>query len=237
MSRSDLSDFVCRPTEYKSVNEFLNRKQFMLSTIIGDGFCLLRAVEGGLKQHNGISLKEIILKIRSEFADNMSYYLPFCLANRNASKDLQKYLDHGIFDQGMADIGVAALCNGLKVRLLIYEVSKSGNVTETVHPPGRVSPQFTVCLLRSGSGTDGRTSSEHYDLLLPSSTDNFTTTQLRKACRPPPVTVTIPDMFRNHKKQKLAEGIPIATADVQSAPVAETDVGDNDLHPPAKPTE
>ena len=63
--------------------------------------------------------------------------------------------------------------------------------------------------IRSGSGSDGRTSSEHYDLLLPSSTDNFTTTQLRKACRPPPVTVTIPDMFRNHKKQKLAEGTPI----------------------------
>ena len=86
-----------------------------------------------MKQHNGISLKKIISKVRSEFADNMLYYSPFCLANGNASKDLQKYLDHRVFDQGMADIGVAALCNGLKVRLLIYEVSKSGRVTETIY--------------------------------------------------------------------------------------------------------
>lgn len=222
MSKSK-SHLLCRPADYRSLDDFLKIKKLTLSTVTGDGFCLFRAVEGGLKQQQvpGISLKEIISKVRSEFVDNMSYYSDFCLANRNVDNDLRRYLEYGKFDQGIADVSVAALCNSLGVRLLIYDVCKTGTLTETVHPPGRVTPKFTVQLLRSGS--EGRVSSEHYDLLLPSvptSTDQFqsSTAKQRKA-----MPVTIPDMFWNHKKKKVSaydseeSAAATATADVHSA--------------------
>lgn len=239
------SDLVCRPAEYKSLANFLKVKQLTLSTVTSDGFCLFRAVEVGLKQQNvpGICLKDIISKVRSEFADNLAYYSPFCLVNRNAANDLQMYLDYGQFDQGIADVSVAALCNSLSVRLVIYEVSKTGTLTETFHPPGRISPQstvHTVRLLRSG-GNDGRVSlsSEHYDVLLPCIATDSTTVKQRKA-RPGTIP-DIRDMFRNHnrKKPKLLEEFPTAADDAESVQMDKNErEGENDLRPlsPVAPT-
>jgi len=174
---------------------------------------------------NDVCLRDIasfVNIVKSEIIANLDFYSPFFVAGRNLENYLHRYMVDGIFDQSIADVSVAALCNSIGVKLLIYEVKKDGGIIETILPPGRVSTQHTVKLLRSGgpAGSSGRcVSLEHYDALLPlKSTTNFTAaTKTSRTGKSKPAT-TIPDMFRNHKRRKLPDGL-----DGHTTPLNETD--------------
>ena len=200
---------ILKPVVSQLVRDFLKKDNLSLSPVIGDGLCLFRSVEVSLK-HQGIKALEadancsLQTMVSQEVADNWDYYEPFCLTSKARSiADLADYVYRGKFDQTIADVCIAALCNAVGVSLTIYE-EKQSKLCKTVHPPGRVPSRYTVKLLRFGSARD-KTSSEHYDALLLNSPGNVPTEKeskpfntvvqhnekFRKA-------VTIPDMFRNH---------------------------------------
>ena len=183
-----------------------------MSPVISDGLCLFRSVEVSLK-HQGIktyTYRSLKAMVCHEVVENWAYYEPFCVASKTRCiADLDAYVNNGKFDQTIADVCVAALCNAIGVTLVIYD-EINATLSKIVHPPGRSLERYTVQLLRSGSAR-GRTSSEHYDALLAerpsSSTENDVTQftmvaprikKLRKA-------TTILEMFKKHaiKKAKV----------------------------------
>ena len=226
-----INSSVCRIIGYKSLDDLLSETGLTVSPVTGDGLCLVRAVEIVLKtlvlgvcQHDVASITNMV---KAEIVDNIEYYSPFCVAGRSITDDLLNYLIYGVFDQAIADVCVAALCNSLGITLIIYEVRQDGQVSETVHPPGRVpsqSSQYTVQLLRSGRST-GRTriSNEHYDALLPVSCRPKTNTTAAKSHASKNIQNTIPDMFLQFKKRKFQEASNSATQE-QTMPKSNTDV-------------
>ena len=193
-----------------AVRNFLNKEKFTLSPVIGDGLCLFGSVEVGLR-HQGIhayTYRSLKTMVSQEVVDNWAYYEPFCIASKTRCiADLGAYLNHGQFDQTIADVCVAALCNAVGVTLVIYEEINAA-LLKTVHPPGRSLERYTVSLLRSGNAQD-RASSEHYDALLAkrvrlgSPTENEVATVARR--NKPRTASTIPEMFQKHvfKKAKV----------------------------------
>ena len=102
---SNIQQLVCRSTDFDL--SFLTTSSLTVLPVTGDGLCLFRAIEAGLKnaKTSGITLMQIISGVKSEVAEHIvDYYAPFCLAGGDIIGDLDKYLNCGKFDQAIADV-------------------------------------------------------------------------------------------------------------------------------------
>ena len=159
-------------TTNSTLAELLLAKKLKLIHIPLDGFCLLNTVRVGF-EHQGVdfSLQNIVDNVRKDINQNLSFYLSFVEYgdSRTFLKCADQYLNSGIFNSTAVDICVRAVCNSMKVFLIIYEEINGcpSKITEIHHPPTTGKYSHTVKLLRSGArpNASSKYSSEHYNVL------------------------------------------------------------------------
>ena len=99
--------------------------------MVGDGHCLLHAFAMSLEDEKITvsSIEDLCSKLKNEIEQHLSFYRPFS-TNESLIEDIDSYIKSNQYNMNTADLVLYALCNGLMVTAVIYEVRGSSVIKD-----------------------------------------------------------------------------------------------------------
>ena len=89
-----------------------------------DGLCVIRSFPEGLKicYQDGVTIKEVIAKLRSEVLHNYNFYFGFSTDEVNILTELDNFLKDPLkyYNSDTADLFLMALSNAYQCGIVVY---------------------------------------------------------------------------------------------------------------------
>ena len=123
-----------------------------------DGHCLFHAISlSFLYQHGvNISTEAIIKRVRNELLNNYDAYMPFGYTNFSLFlRQIERYLEHKIFDSTIGDMAPLAVANALEIQINILD-----KITASIHMHARI--EHLQSSVKPGVGLLVYWHSDHY---------------------------------------------------------------------------
>jgi len=159
---------ICTVRSDITLNALLASKELKFVEMLQDRYCFLSAVKEVLwadasRKLNMATIKDLV---KSEVLKHKNDYEVYNVSEskQDLTHQLNRYLDHGIYNSSFEGIVIAAVGNALQVHVTIFE-DKAGFISDINHPPFRTKTRSTVNFLHHGKRSN-MSSVEHYDALV-----------------------------------------------------------------------